>query len=243
MSRDEIYDHGDGMAPGGLLLAEMLAGQLSIKPGDTVLDLGCGRGQSSVFLASRYQARVISLDLWIGNEERQRKAADAAVDASITPLQGDIGRGVPVAPASLDAIFCMQSFHCFGTRRWLLTYLASLLKPGGKLGIAQGCFRGEVEVFPAVFTETAGWNAQYRDYHSPSWWLEYFASSGVFSEVSGHEILDGDVMWEDEVLYRCERHRWDPEYLSRSSWLIRQVLHGRKASPALTHCLVVATTH
>ena len=77
LSRDDIYDGGNGMAPGGLILAEMLADELSIKPGDKVLDLGCGRGQSSVFLASRYQVEVTSVDLWIGAEERKRRAADA----------------------------------------------------------------------------------------------------------------------------------------------------------------------
>lgn len=48
MTRDEIYDGGNWMAPGGLLLASMIAERLSFRPGERVLDLGCGRGQSSV---------------------------------------------------------------------------------------------------------------------------------------------------------------------------------------------------
>lgn len=240
LSRDEIYDGGNGMAPGGLLLAEMLAEELSLKAGDRVLDVGCGRGQSSVFLASRYKVRVVSVDLWIGAQERQRKAARAGLDASITPLQGDIGRGVPIDSESLDAIFCMQSFHCFGTRPWLLRYLASLLKPGGRMGIAQGCFRDEVEVFPPLFTDTGGWNAEYGKYHSPGWWRNHFESSQALEVTLAREVRDGDIMWEDDVLYRGERDGWSAGYLERSAWLIRQILHGSTSPPVLTHCMVVA---
>ncbi|MFN0313836.1 MAG: SAM-dependent methyltransferase [Burkholderiales bacterium] len=241
LSRDEIYDNGKGMAPGGLLLAEMLAEQLSLKTGDRVLDAGCGRGLSSVFLASRYKARVVSVDLWIGVQERQRRAAGAGVGDLITPLQGDIGRGVPIDSGSFDAIFCMQSFHCFGTRPWLLRYLASLLKPGGRLGIAQGCFRHEVKAFPPLFMDTGGWHAEYEKYHSPGWWRNHFLSCQNLEVTLAREVPDGDILWEDDVLYRCERQGWSAEYLGYSAWLIRQIVHGRKATPALTHCMVVAT--
>lgn len=241
LSRDEIYDGGNVMAPGGLLLAEMLAEQLSLKPGDRVLDIGCGRGQSSVYLASRYQVQVVSVDLWIGAEERQRRAASAGVEGQITALQGDIARGVPIAPGSLDAIFCLQSFHVFGTRPWLLRYLTSLLKPGGRIGIAQGCFREEVEAFPPLFTDTDGWNAEYEKYHSPGWWRNHFASTGSLEVVLAGEVTDGDIMWEDDVLYRGDRREWSMDYLERSAWLIRQVLAGRSAAPSLTHCMAVAT--
>jgi SAM-dependent methyltransferase len=194
-----------------------------------------------VFLASRYKVRVVSVDLWIGAPERQRRAASAGVDALITSLQGDVGRGVPIQSGSLDAIFCMQSFHCFGTRPWLLRYLASLLKPGGQLGIAQGCFRDEVEVFPPLFTDTGGWNAEYGKYHSSGWWRDHLASCPELDVALAREVRDGDIMWEDDVLYRGERAGWNADYLERSAWLIRQIIHGRTASPALTHCMVVAT--
>lgn len=240
LSRDDMYDGGRVMAPGGLLLADLLARQLSLKAGDRVLDLGCGRGQSSVHLALHYQAQVTSVDLWIGAEERQQRAAAAGVASAITALRGDIGRGVPIAPGSLDAIFCLQSFHTFGTRPWVLGYLARLLRPGGRIGIAHGCFREEVREFPPLFAETDGWNAEYGKYHSPRWWESHFAANELLEVVHADEVMDGDIMWEDDVLYRGERSGWSPEYLEHSGWLIRQVLAGRSAPPSLTHCLVIA---
>jgi SAM-dependent methyltransferase len=239
-SRDEIYDDGQMMAPGGLLLAKTLADALSLRAGERVLDLGCGRGQTSIFLASRYQAQVTSVDLWIGTNERQQKAASAGVDRSITALHGDVRRGLPIERESLDAIFCMQSFHCFGTRPWVLRYLATLLRPGGRIGIAQGCFREEPGDLPPIFRNTDGWHAEYDKYHSAVWWRDYFAADPALKVTRAEEVVDGDVLWEDDVLYRCERHRWDPAYVSHSAWLIRHILHGRSASPSLTHCVVVA---
>ena len=85
------------MAPGGLLLAQMLAAELSLEVGANVLDLGCGRGQSSVYLATRYQAQVTSLDLWIGAEERNLRALEAGVGPQVMALQGDVRRGLPIA--------------------------------------------------------------------------------------------------------------------------------------------------
>ena len=73
LTKDEMYDNGEMMAPGGLLLAQMMAEKMSLKAGQTVLDLGCGRGQTSAFLASNFGVKAVSVDLWIGNEERSKK--------------------------------------------------------------------------------------------------------------------------------------------------------------------------
>ena len=241
LSRDDIYDHGRGMAPGGLLLADALANELSLRPGDTVLDLGCGRGQSSVALASRFGVNVVSVDLWIGTDERMQKASEAGVEDAIIALQGDVRKGLPIERESVDAIFSMQAFHTFGTQPWVLRYLTSLLKPAGRIGIAQGCFRTEPENLPPLFANTDGWNAEYDKYHSPNWWARHFAACEGLDIESAYEILDGDVLWEDDVLYGCERAGWDADYIARSEWLIRHVLHSRTASPSLTHGMVVAT--
>lgn len=241
LSRDAIYDDGAVMAPGGLILAQMLAEELSLEAGAKVLDLGCGRGQSSVYLATRFKAQVTSLDLWISAEERELKALRAGVGQQVTALQGDVRQGLPIARGSLDAIFCMQSFHCFGTQPWVLTYLASLLKPGGKLGIAQGCFRHEPDRLPTLFIDTGGWNAEYSKYHSVDWWQRHLSSNDQLEVVEAREVADGEILWEDDILYRCERAGWSPEYLAHCAWLVRHVLHGQLAAPSLTHCLVIAT--
>lgn len=241
ISRDAVYDHGRWMAPGGLVLADAMASRLALAPGQRVLDLGCGRGQSSIFLASHYGVSVVSVDLWITSEERRRAATAAGSDHRITPLQGDIRRGLPAAHAGFDAIFCLQAFHTFGTAPAMLRYLATLLRPGGRLCLAQGCLSDEVAVLPAAFDDTGGWRAEYQRYHSPGWWQTHLVSSGLFDVEVCEELHDGCVFWEDDVLYRGDRAGWSHDFLSQNGWLIRHIQHGRTHRPRLTHLLLAAS--
>jgi len=240
LTKDEMYDNGEMMAPGGLLLAQMMAEKMSLKAGQTVLDLGCGRGQTSAFLASNFGVKAVSVDLWIGNEERSKKAEQFGVESLITSLQGDITRGLPAEFANFDAIFAMQSFHTFGTKNGILSYLGSLLKKGGKICIAQTCFDTETNNLPDIFRQTNGWNAEYEKYHSPDWWQSLFEASGNFEVEFCEEISDGKVMWEDHVLYCGERSNWSKEYFEKTAWLIRQLIWGKINSPALTHFILSA---
>lgn len=239
-SGDGVQGDDDWMAPGGLGLARLLAEQIAPKRGQRILDLGCGRGQSSIFLAARYGVQVVSVDLWIPAAERNERARRAAVDSRIVALQGDIGRGLPPELGSFDAIFCQQAFHCFGANRGTLRYLASLLQPGGMLCFSQGCFRQEPEALPPLFQDTGGWNADYQNYHSAAWWREHVAASGLFDVMTGEEIEGGQVLWEDDVLRRGDRAGWSDAFLSNAQWLIRQIAHGQTSSPTLTHCIVCA---
>lgn len=241
VTRDEVYDRGRWMAPGGLLLARLLADHLSLHSGSTVVDLGCGRGQSSVLLARDYGASVVSVDLWISAAERQQAAMAAGVAERITALQGDIRRGLPQGGPPVDGIFCLQAFHTFGAHRGLLRYLATLLKPGGRLVFAQGCFSEEPGELGSPFTDTGGWDVRYDTYHSPPWWRTLVESSGAFSVDACHEVVDGNILWEDDVRYRGDRTGWSHDFLAKSGWLMRHILHGRSNRPRLTHMLLAAT--
>src|SRR5215208_4217161 len=65
-SRDECYQGFFG--GGGLYLAVQMARTLRLKPDDIVLDLGCGKGATSIFLAKHYDVHVVALDLWTSAE-------------------------------------------------------------------------------------------------------------------------------------------------------------------------------
>ncbi|MEQ1923958.1 MAG: methyltransferase domain-containing protein [Pyrinomonadaceae bacterium] len=241
LTRDEMYDNGEMMAPGGLFLAKMMADKLDLRPGQKVLDLGCGRGQSSVFLAAKYRVNVVSVDLWVGSEERRSKAAKAGVVSLITPLQGDIKRGLPSGFGEFDAIFALQSFHTFGTSSGIVKYLTGLLRTGGKICIAQTCFSEKSPTLPEVFRETDGWNADYEKYHSPDWWRQHLERTAGLKVEYCEEITDGEILWEDHALYCGDRAGWTTEYLEKTAWLNRQLLWGRSNSPSLTHFMLTAT--
>ena len=59
------------MGPNALWLMEALAEVLPIEPGMRVLDLGCGRAMTSIFLAKEFGAEVWATDLWIDASANQ----------------------------------------------------------------------------------------------------------------------------------------------------------------------------
>lgn len=53
------------MGPSALWLLEWLCSDLALAPGARVLDLGCGRAITSIFLAREFDVQVVAADLWI----------------------------------------------------------------------------------------------------------------------------------------------------------------------------------
>lgn len=239
-SRDEIYGSGDHMAPGGLYLAARMGRGLEIGRGDRVLDLGCGRGDTSVFLARRFGARVTAVDLWVSPGDLAAKFDRRGVGDLLIPLRLDARSPLPFADEYFDTIFCMQAFHAFGTSRRGLKRILRCLRPGGRLVIGTTCFNEEPEDgLPDLFRKTDGWDAEYAKYHSPPWWTHHFRQSGLVDVLECAELEDGAVLWEDEFAYSGDRAGWTDEWFDGARWLAEQLAWGREGRPYLTH--LVAT--
>jgi len=53
------------MGPNSMKIIEELSESLELEKGMRVLDLGCGRGLTSIFLAKEYDVTVFATDFWI----------------------------------------------------------------------------------------------------------------------------------------------------------------------------------
>ena len=135
----------------------------------------------------------------------------------------------------------MQALHSFGTDPGVVRRLLAHLEPGGRFGVGGTCFDQEPEeALPEVFQETAGWDAEYRNYHSPPWWGALFEETRLVDILNCEELHDGLVMWEDDVLYHGERAGWGSAWFEKSKWLIDQIVFSRHHQPALTHYIATA---
>ncbi len=241
-TRDEIYGRGDQMSPGALFLAARMARGLEVRPGDIVLDVGCGLGESSIFLARHYGVRVVALDLGIPAATLSEKFSERNWGDRVTALNLDVEEPLPFEDGYFDAVFCMTSIHYFGVTTGFLKHLLQYLKTGGRFCVGNTCFDEEIpaDQVPDIYRTTPpgsildGWRSECSRYHSPMWWRRRFADSGVVKVIECLEIEDGPAMWEDKLAYDLERSAWSQEKVDSLRWKIDQILYGRDHRPRFT---------
>ena len=246
-TRDEIYE--DCMGGGALYLAARMARTMHLNPGGLVLDLGCGKGSTSIFLAKHFGARVIAVDLWTDATFLDRKFSARGYRGRIVPLQLDVTARLPFADEYFDAIFCMNSLSFYGGSVGFLQHLLKHLKRGGQFAVGMETFNAEFSTEerqnpPAVFNynlpppdeQINVWEDDFSKMHSPPWWETLFRDSGLLKVESCCELEDAEVLYEDLVKYQIE-HDLDPADVEIS---IQQIEYGRSHRPSKTLFVLAA---
>ena len=116
-SWDEVYGHGDNMAPGGLYLASQIAQPLNLRRGDRVLDLACGKGDSSIFLAKHFGVSVVCFDAWTSASYLSRKIEAVGLGNAVLPLDLDATQQLPFPDDYFQAFFAGAPLLRHGPRR------------------------------------------------------------------------------------------------------------------------------
>ncbi len=112
-------------------LAETCA-HAALADGQRVLELGCGWGSLSLWMAERYPNSTITS---VSNSHSQRAAIEAAAKArnlaNLTVITADMNDFQ--APATYDRVVSVEMFEHMSNWRGLLERVAGWLKPGGRL--------------------------------------------------------------------------------------------------------------
>jgi SAM-dependent methyltransferase len=176
-----------------LWLTEWLAEVMDFQPGMRVLDLGCGRAVSSVFLRREFGVQVWATDLWFSPAENLQRARDAGVEDGVFPLRAD-ARALPYAPAFFDAVVSIDAFFYFGTDDLYLNYLARFVRPGGQIGIAGAGLVQEIDGRTPEHL-AAWWEPSMANLHSAEWWRRHWDRSGVAHVDVADTMDDGWKYW------------------------------------------------
>jgi cyclopropane fatty-acyl-phospholipid synthase-like methyltransferase len=128
-----------------LWLTEWLATELNLRPGMRVLDLGCGRASSSIFLHRELGVQVWATDLWFSASGNAQRIRDAGIAEGVFPIRAN-ARSLPFADEFFDAILSIDSFMHYGTDHLYLAYIARFVKPGGPVGIALAGLMQEIDM-------------------------------------------------------------------------------------------------
>ena len=106
------------MGPNSLrILEELLAKFPIFLPSDRkVLDLGCGKGLTSLVIAHETGAKVYATDLWISAEDNAKRFSEWGVENQIIPVHAD-ANALHFDKGQFDALVSIDAYHYFATKK------------------------------------------------------------------------------------------------------------------------------
>jgi 27-O-demethylrifamycin SV methyltransferase len=113
-----------------------VANYAKLSSGLDILDVGCGDGQASCFLAEQFDCRVVGISTGKkGVEEACRLSEERGLSRKIQFMVRDgMDNGFP--DCSFDRVWVMQSSHFMLDKRRLLRECARVLRPRGRVAVA-----------------------------------------------------------------------------------------------------------
>jgi len=191
---DPAWIEENWMGPNPLQLLEELCGNMKLSPGMKVLDMGCGKGITSVFLAKEFGVTVFANDLWIDATENLQRFEAAGVSDKVFPIHAE-AHALPYANGFFDAAISIDSYHYYGAdEMYFPCSFSRLVKPGGQLGIV---VPGLTREFETGYPETLKslWEGELFSFHSAGWWRYLWEKTGIANITSCYDISDPKAIW------------------------------------------------
>jgi tocopherol O-methyltransferase len=130
-------------------LIEELLNWANLTQADQILDVGCGIGGSSLYLADRLQARVTGITL---SPVQAKRATERATEAKLTGTAAPSAHfqvanalEMPFADQSFDLVWSLESGEHMPDKVKFLQECYRVLKPGGTLLFVTWCHRPSSE--------------------------------------------------------------------------------------------------
>ncbi len=199
-NRSQKYDKNflsqNFMGPNAILMLDEITQDIELTSDMRVLDLGCGRGLTSIFLAKEYGVKTFAVDLWISATENYRRFLQMGVDDLAVPIHADASIELPFAAEYFDALISIDSYHYYGNNKdFFEKHLKPLIKKGAPVAIAIPGTKYEMNgIIPdelAPFLDDKG----FATLHCIEWWtqiLEKHLDNFLIKEMSC-----SDAAWSD----------------------------------------------
>lgn len=197
------------MGPNTVRLLDEIAGKFSLPETGKLMDLGCGTGLSSLFLARETNCEIYAVDLWCSAEDNYRRFCGWGVQDRVIPVHAN-ALDLPFAEGDFDAVVSIDAYHYFGCNpEYFGKKLLPLVKPGGTvLIVVPGLHKEFGEVVPKVFLEWTG--EEYALFHSCEWWKN---TIGEHPDVARLEVIEME----------CAEEAWKEWFDSGHQYAVRDL--------------------
>lgn len=185
------------MGPNCIKILAELMNHIELRSGMKVLDLGCGMGLTSIYLAQEFGVRVFAADLWIPSAENFERFRSIGLEHQIVPIQAD-ALSLPFADRYFDAMVSVDAYHYFGcTPEYYDKSLTGFLKHNAPVAIAVPGMKYELhDNIPPEMRDY--WPPEaLATWHSADWWGQLLGSSRHLEIDFIDEMACFDSAWKD----------------------------------------------
>jgi cyclopropane fatty-acyl-phospholipid synthase-like methyltransferase len=200
---DPQWVRENALGENALCQAECLARHMPLHAGMRLLDLGCGKATSSIFLAREFGVEVWAVDEATSPTENRKRAIGMGCERNVLPLRLD-AHALPFPKDFFDAVVAIDSFLYFGTDDRYLAYLAQFIKPGGLLGVVDLAVTRELHSIDDAPEHMRAQYAKHWSYvHSLEWWRAHWEKTGLVDVQWAGLLAESDQLLRNYVLDRA----------------------------------------
>jgi cyclopropane-fatty-acyl-phospholipid synthase len=192
-------EEGDTLAQAEERALGITAGHAKLEDGQDILELGCGWGSLSLWMARRYpNSRIISVSNSASQREFILRQAAAANIGNLSVITADMNDFMP--QGEFDRIVSVEMFEHMANWRPLLARMRAALRPGGLL-------------FLHIFTHKSG-SYRFSPENRADWIAQHFFTGGI---MPSHGLIReyGDLFSVDTAW------QWNGEHYAKTArdWL------------------------
>jgi len=149
------------------LMLALCSERAELSNGQSILELGCGWGSWSLYMAAKYPESKITA---VSNSKTQKEYIDGQTAArgltNLTVITDNVVYFTPPEPGSYDRVVSVEMFEHMKNYKVLMSRIASWLKPRGKL-------------FVHIFVHRLGLPYHYEVNGEDDWMTKYFFAGGT----------------------------------------------------------------
>ncbi len=161
-----------------------------------ILDLGCGTGVTSLFIANETGATVYANDLWISEDENRKRFASWNMQGKLIPVQED-ATNLRFDKEMFDALISIDSYHYFaGKEGFFINHILPWIKRGGIALIVIPGIKSEYDGQSEQLLATWAGDESYM-FQSVDFWKRIIGEHEDIETVRTWEMSSFDLPWQE----------------------------------------------